>query len=246
VTTNYDPIAEDYQRAKQHPWRQHVEAFTLFSLLPDLAGKSVVDIACGEGHYTRRLRRAGAARVVGVDLSPRMIELAREQEATQRLGVDYVVGDGRSIPFDGEFDIAFAAYFLNYAHDKRELQEMCDAVSRVLKPGGRFITVNANPMLDWNPSLSFRKYGFEADVAVPLTEGAPIVWRMFLDDGSTFEIENYYLSAKTHEEAFRAAGFSKVVWHEAKVSPEGLSAFPPGFWDFLLEHPTVAFIECVK
>lgn len=246
MTTDYDPIAEDYQRAKQQPWRQHVEAFTLFSLLPDLNGKSVVDIACGEGYYTRRLRLAGASRVVGVDLSPRMIELARAQEEAHHLGVDYLVGDGRNIPFEAEFDIAFAAYFLNYAHDAHELQEMCDAVSRVLKPGGRFITVNANPRLDWTPSVSFRTYGFEASIAAPLKNGAPIVWRMFLDDGSTFDIENYYLDAKTHEAAFRAAGFSKVIWHEAKVSPAGQSSFPMEFWDLFLAHPPIAFIECVK
>jgi toxoflavin synthase len=246
MTTDYDPIAEEYQLAKQHPWRQHVEAFTLFGLLPDLAGKAVIDIACGEGYYTRRLRERGAARVVGVDLSPRMIDLARAQEAQQRLGIDYQVGDGKKLAFDAEFDIAFAAYFLNYAHDRRELQEMCDAIARVLRPGGRFITVNANPRLDWDASRSYRKYGFEADIALPLTEGAPIVWRMFLDDGSTFEIENYYLNAATHEAAFRAAGFSQVIWREAKVSPEGRASFPPGFWDLLLEHPTIAFIECVK
>jgi toxoflavin synthase len=246
MTTDYDPIAEEYQRAKQHPWRQHVEAFTLFRLLPDLAGKAVVDIACGEGYYTRKLRARGASRVLGVDVSPRMIELARQQEAQRPLGVDYVVADGRALAFTGEFDIAFAAYFLNYAHDRRELQEMCDAISRCLKPGGRFITVNSSPMLDWDSSRSYRKYGFDADIALPLKEGAPIVWRMYLDDGSTFEIENYYLSAQTHEEAFRAAGFTQIDWRPPQVSPEGLSSFPKGFWDLLLEHPTIAFIECVK
>lgn len=246
MTTDYDPIAEDYQRAKQSPWRHHIEAFTLLGLLPDLTGKAVIDIACGEGYYTRKLRDRGAARVVGVDLSPRMIELARAQEAQQHPGIDYRVGDGRNLDFNEEFDVAFAAYFLNYAHNRQELQAMCDAISRCLKPGGRFITVNANPMLDWDPARSYRQYGFEADIEVPLREGAPIVWRMFLDDGSTFEIENYHLNAKTHEEAFRAAGFSTINWLTPKVSPEGLASFPQGFWDVLLGHPTVAFIECVK
>jgi len=52
MTTDYDPIAEDYQRAKQSPWRHHIEAFTLLGLLPDLTGKAVIDIACGEGSNT--------------------------------------------------------------------------------------------------------------------------------------------------------------------------------------------------
>jgi 2-polyprenyl-3-methyl-5-hydroxy-6-metoxy-1,4-benzoquinol methylase len=49
VTTDYDPIAEQYKRAKLQPWRTHVESFTLMNLLGDLSGKSVVDVACGDG-----------------------------------------------------------------------------------------------------------------------------------------------------------------------------------------------------
>src|SRR5258705_11230405 len=60
MTTNYDPIAEQYKRSKQQPWRAHVEAFTLMTLIGDPAGKAVIDFACGEGFYTRR--SASAAR----------------------------------------------------------------------------------------------------------------------------------------------------------------------------------------
>ena len=57
MTTDYDPIAEQYKRAKLQPWRTHVESFTLMNLLGDLSGKSVVDVACGDGYYTRRAGR---------------------------------------------------------------------------------------------------------------------------------------------------------------------------------------------
>jgi ubiquinone/menaquinone biosynthesis C-methylase UbiE len=49
MTTNYDPIAEQYKRSKQQPWRAYVEAFTLMRLIGDPTGKKVIDIACGEG-----------------------------------------------------------------------------------------------------------------------------------------------------------------------------------------------------
>jgi toxoflavin synthase len=49
MTTNYDPIAEQYKRSKQQPWRTHIEAFTLMRLIGDPTSKAVVDIACGEG-----------------------------------------------------------------------------------------------------------------------------------------------------------------------------------------------------
>lgn len=246
MTTDYDPIAEDYRRAKQQPWRSYVEAYTLDALLPDLAGKAVIDIACGEGYYTRRLRQRGAARVVGVDISAKMIELARRQEADAPLGVDYRVGDGKDLPFAEEFDLAFAAYFLNYAHDRDELRRMCDAVARCLKPGGRFVTVNSSPMLDFDPARSYRQYGFEAKIEGPLVEGAPIVWRIFLEDGSTFEIENYFLDKDIHEEALRAAGFREIAWPAPRLSPEGEKLLGREFWEPFLDNPTVAFIDCRK
>ena len=71
-------------------------------LIGGLSGKTVVDLACGEGFYTRLIRQQGAAKVVGVDLSARMVELAREQEAEQRLGIEYVTGDARHLEPKGE------------------------------------------------------------------------------------------------------------------------------------------------
>src|SRR3954464_14392642 len=97
MVTDYDVIAARYRRAKQQPWRSAIESFTLMDLVGDLAGKAVVDLACGEGFYTRRLRGQGAARVVGVDLSHEMIALARAEEAAHPSGIDYLVQDGRSL-----------------------------------------------------------------------------------------------------------------------------------------------------
>jgi 2-polyprenyl-3-methyl-5-hydroxy-6-metoxy-1,4-benzoquinol methylase len=57
----------------------------------------VIDIASGEGFYTRMIRQRGAAKVTGVDLSEKMIGLARASEAQQRLGIDYIVGDERDL-----------------------------------------------------------------------------------------------------------------------------------------------------
>jgi toxoflavin synthase len=46
-----------------------------------------------------------------------MIELARNQEAVERLGIDYIVGDARELALGAEYDLPVAAYLLNYARD---------------------------------------------------------------------------------------------------------------------------------
>lgn len=246
MTTNYDPIAAQYQRSKLQAWRAHIEAFTLISLLGVLDGKAVLDVACGEGFYTRLLRRRDADRVVGVDLSPGMIALARSQECVEPLGIEYAVCDGKDLSFDEPFDLVFAAYFLNYARDAEELQSMCASLARCLKPSGRFLTVNCSPRAEVFLGRSFREYGFDATVSQPLRNGAPITWTFFLEDGESFGIENYFLDQAAHEAAFCAAGFSEMRWPAPQLSPEGCAEFGRPFWADFLDHPPIAFIECVK
>jgi ubiquinone/menaquinone biosynthesis C-methylase UbiE len=245
VTTDYDPIAEQYQRSKQQPWRTYIECFTLLELIGDPKGMSVLDVACGEGFYTRMIRERGAAQVTGVDLSQGMIELARSQEDRQKLGIDYVVGDARQLPDSVTCDLAVAAYLLNYAQTRDELQAMCDGIARALKPGGRFVTVNSSPSLAFPTAPSYRKYGFETTVNGAWQEGAPIKWTFHLDDGP-FDIENYYLNVEIHEAAFRKAGFREVHWHTPQLSPQGLEVSDEAHWSDFLNHSPVAFIECKK
>jgi toxoflavin synthase len=107
MTTNYNEIAEEYKRTKQQPWRLHLEHFTLFKLLGDLSGKSVLDLACGEGFYMRFIKRRGAARVVGVDISQGMIDLARREEERNGLGIDYLIQDVKQLVIDETFDVVY-------------------------------------------------------------------------------------------------------------------------------------------
>jgi toxoflavin synthase len=245
MTTDYDPIAEQYQRSKQQPWRTHVEAFTLAALIGDPAGRAVLDVACGEGYYTRRLRERGASPVVGVDLSEGMIALARQQEEAHRLGIDYRVADARRLSLPMSFDLVVSAYLLNYAPNRGELRAMCSGIARCLKPGGRFVTVNCNPALNFPAAPSYRKYGFETRVEGAFREGAPITWTFYLGD-SVFSIENYHLDVACHEEAFRSAGFREVRWHRPLLSPEGKADRGSDFWADLMEKPPITFIECVR
>jgi SAM-dependent methyltransferase len=258
MSTDYNTIAREYQQAKQHPWRQHIEAFTLVGLIGDPAGLAVLDLACGEGFYTRFLKRSGAVVVVGVDLSAGMIDLARQEETERPLGIEYRVGDARQVDMPGCFDLVTAGYLLNYASSREELLQMCQAIAHCLKPGGRFVTVNNNPAQPPESFAATRKYGLVKELPEGTGEGAPVVFRLFLEGhgdlsrrgdlsrASQIEITNYLLSPATHEWAFRTAGFREVVWHRPRLSPAGEKEYEPGYWDMFLEHPPVTFIECRK
>lgn len=78
----YEKVADSYdQTFKLLPFREYLEAFTAFRLIGDVTGLAALDLACGTGFYTRALRRLGAARALGVDISEDMVRVARAYEA---------------------------------------------------------------------------------------------------------------------------------------------------------------------
>jgi ubiquinone/menaquinone biosynthesis C-methylase UbiE len=243
MPTDYDQIAEQYRRAKRQPWRMHIEHHTLFKLLGDLRGQAVLDLACGEGFYSRFLTQAGARHVVGVDISHGMIAQAKAEEARQPVGIEYLVQDVKSLRLPERFDLVVAAYLLNYAQTSEELLQMYRACARHLKPGCRFVTVNDNPA---QPPEFFgltAKYGLVKSAAGAIREGTPINYTVFLDD-APLQFTNYHLSLETHEEALRAAGFCKFCWHAPHVSDAGIREFGRDYWSAFLEHSPVIFLDC--
>jgi SAM-dependent methyltransferase len=239
VADEYDRIAEEYKESKQLPFRHHVEEHTTFGLLPDLSGRTVIDLACGEGIYTRKLVHRGADRVVGVDISNEMIALARRAETQVPIGAEYIVADVAAVEHHERFDVAFCSYLFNYARSRAELRALVESVARLVRPGGLVVGCNDYPD---NPPAHYeryRPYGFVKVGAAEPTEGGTITYRFFNPDGTPFELDNYYLPTEAYRAEFARAGLSAFEWVMPDVSPEGRSAFAPGYWDTYLESPPI-------
>ncbi|GKS59639.1 hypothetical protein YTPLAS18_31660 [Nitrospira sp.] len=245
MTTDYDQISQQYKKAKQHEWRSRIEGYSMMKLIGPLAGRKVIDIACGEGHFTRKLRQAGAGATTGIDLSCRMIELARAQEASVPLGIDYRMEDACADGPTEDFDLAAAAWLLVYARTRPELSVMCRGIARRLKPGGRFVTVMNNPDLVNFRRRDYRKYGCSLTVGDPIVDGTPILWTIHLDD-SSFDIENYYLPLDAYESALGEAGFRDVRTHAMELGPHPDGTDDREVWMDWLAEPPAILLDCVK
>ena len=140
----YDAIAEAYQDSKQLPFRKYIEAYSLFEILGDIRGATVLDLACGDGFYARKIKQAGALEVTGVDLSAEMIKLAEEEERARPLGCKYLHRDVAALELSAQVDLVVAMYLLNYAKTKEELLKFVEVAYNMLRPGGRFVGFNDN------------------------------------------------------------------------------------------------------
>lgn len=244
MTTDYNKIAEQYREVKGRPWRSLVEEYSMLQLIGPVAGLKVVDLACGEGFFTRKLRQQGAASIVGSDISREMIKLATEREQREPLGIDYLVEDVRAEGPRLDHDIAVAAWLLVYAHDREELAAMCRGLARQLRPGGRLVTLTTNPQLYFFPEFDYQKYGFQIHLEDQVREGALIRWTGCLKDGSQLEVVNYYLPEEAYASALEAAGFRDIVFHPLTLSPKAVAE--ADYWADMINQPPAIMIEAIR
>jgi SAM-dependent methyltransferase len=114
----------------------------LQAMLPDVRGRRVVDLGCGFGWFCRWAREQGAADVLGVDVSEKM--LARARSALADPAITYARGDLESIELPvGRFDLAYSSLALHYVEDvARLMREVCKS----LVPGGHFVFSTEHPI----------------------------------------------------------------------------------------------------
>lgn len=242
---NQGDIAERYQQLRgAQPLQARVETHSVLTLVGDVTGKTVLDVACGAGYYTRLLRKAGAARVVGMDASDRMIELARAQEAREPLGIEYRVDDARSIAAQSEFDVVVAAWLLVYAPNRAELAKMCRGLASRLRAGGRVVALTINPEIaNFDSVPDYQKYGFELTLPNTFVDGAFITSTLTFA-GSRMAFHDHYLPMAAFEAAFTEAGLQDFAVHRPELAPD--PGDEPGYWDDFLTYPVYTLMECAK
>ncbi|HYX88823.1 MAG TPA: class I SAM-dependent methyltransferase [Gaiellaceae bacterium] len=109
---------------------------TALAAVREARPQHVLEVGCGWGEFAARLRDELRAEVVGVDLSPRMVELARDR------GLDARIADVQALPFaDDEFDCVAALWMLYHVPD---LDRALAEVARVLRPGGTLVAATSS------------------------------------------------------------------------------------------------------
>jgi SAM-dependent methyltransferase len=223
----YDHIGSKYDEYARTATLKRAERYTFLRMVGALDGKSVLDLACGFGFYTRLLKQRGAAQVLGVDISPEMIRLAHQQEQAEPLGITYQVGDAVTLPQLGPFDLVTAVYLLDYATSKDQMLGMFRSVYANLVAGGRFIAYTINPEFTLSkPNCT--KYGVTVLREAP-EEDRYVCEGEFLTE-PPFLVRWYRWSRATYEWAILEAGFRDFAWYPSEVAPEDIVRYGEVYW----------------
>ena len=118
----------------------HLEKPAMYKELPNLKGKSVLCIGCGAGEECEHIKSIGAKKVIGIDISKGLIEVAKKNYPE----IEFFVMDMEKLRFENDsFDFVYSSLVMHYVKNwTRVLQE----VKRVLKKNGVFLFSTHNPV----------------------------------------------------------------------------------------------------
>jgi ubiquinone/menaquinone biosynthesis methyltransferase len=203
IADRYDLITVLLSYGRDRSWKRR-----LTRMAGPLAGVRALDLACGTGDIAMALADGGAT-VIGVDLTPRMIELAVAKErdrASTGPPVHFIVGDMCALPLaGGRFDLVTTGYGLRNVPD---LPAAIREIRRVLRPGGRVLS------LDFNRPRS--RVVLFTYIAYLTLVGSALGWLLHRDPDTYRYIPESirtYPGASAVVRLFQSEGFVAVRWH---------------------------------
>jgi len=173
----YERLYEDFPEYDNEPYVQATaaEADFIQRELSPAQGKSLLDVGCGTGRHALELASRGY-RVLGVDLSEEMLDMADKKAQQAGLEIEFVQGDARSLDYQQDFDavlILCEGGFSLLENDRMDRQVL-EGAARALRPGGKlFLTApsaacmlaNLSPEQDFNPLTLRESFNLEIENA---------------------------------------------------------------------------------
>jgi demethylmenaquinone methyltransferase/2-methoxy-6-polyprenyl-1,4-benzoquinol methylase len=134
IADRYDLITRVLSYGQDARWKARLVAMAKVT-----SGERALDLACGTGDIAFALRERGA-RVTGLDITHRMLQIARGRAGSTPPGVGFVTADMTNLPCrSASFDLVTTGYGLRNVPD---LDAAIDEIARVLKPRGRLLSLD--------------------------------------------------------------------------------------------------------
>ena len=207
VTKMFDTISGEYDNLNRVisfgidiKWRNKVVA-----IVNDAKPKNILDIATGTGDLAISLANTTAEKIVGLDISPGMLNVGKQKITAKKLDakIDMIIGDSENLPFDDNtFDAITVAFGVR---NFETLEKGLTDILRVLKPNGTFVILETSV-----PTKTPYKQGYAFHSKVIL----PLVGKLFSKDKTAYtylsDSANVFPYGEALNNILRKVGFINV------------------------------------
>src|SRR5438046_5400268 len=129
--------ASDAWAQNEITWGRWHTPESQIKVLPKLTGLEVIELGCGTAYFGEWLKKRGAKRVLGVDMTAEQLDTAREMQEKFGLGLEFLKANAEAVPLpDESFDIAFSEYGASLWCDP---DLWIPEAARLLRPGGELV-----------------------------------------------------------------------------------------------------------
>ncbi|MGN7611400.1 class I SAM-dependent methyltransferase [Magnetococcales bacterium HHB-1] len=249
MNSNFDYCAKEYVKIYTTILDDLIEygdIHTTLSLLGPTQNRSVLELGCGNGIYTQQLKRWGAKPIVGVDVSQKMIDLAKEKVPPGDDTIQYLCHDVLTLGEIGQFDLVLMPFLLSLAKTADMHKRMCQVAYQNLKKGGMLIIADDNVFQSPATFDKTKKFGYQKKmIGDSLTPGASIRFTISTET-QEITIDETYLPRKTWMQSFTQAGFKEITWHPPIIAPEGIEKYGADYWTDYVDTPFCLFATMIK
>ena len=186
MSTSWGNVADWYDNllSEDDTYQSKVILPNLMRLADPKKGETILDLACGQGFFSRALSESGA-QVIGVDISKELIEKAKKEKEKGNVGVEYFIAPSHELTMIAiaTLDKIIIVLALQNIEKMKETLEEC---ARVLKPGGKLFIVLNHPAFripkrsswgyDEKENIQYRRidgYLSEAKIQIVMNPGKP-------------------------------------------------------------------------
>ncbi|MBN1916050.1 methyltransferase domain-containing protein [Candidatus Dojkabacteria bacterium] len=145
----WNNIADEYNRSVGETGDLYHKTYLnpiIKELLGNIRKKEILDLACGQGYFSRWLAQQGAI-VTGIDIADKLIKIAQDHESKKPLGIKYFIRDSSALEHIKDRKFHFIVSNMAF-HDIRTIKDTINECSRVIKKGGNLIFSILNPITD--------------------------------------------------------------------------------------------------